>query len=238
MKNKVVMIVLLVIGMGSIASAEDIFISIIKKQEQKKSSRWTLSGWLEQKERNRLMDQWLAANTNETFHEFAFSLGNTAYDTKIDDVDQNNQKKYNDFEVYYFYEWLGLNYKMKQQATDDSINDIQLKVRILGSSQQSTHINLNFGQSKLKNSTAEYKFMSYGIDFDFYILDWIGLSSNYTVYPIEEVGGQELELRSSRYGLFIESGVIRLFGNIYSEKRKYSSEEERSGLETGVMFSF
>ena len=43
--------------------ADDVYTFIVKKQEEKKASHWTLSDWLATRDRMRLMDMWLAIHT-------------------------------------------------------------------------------------------------------------------------------------------------------------------------------
>src|SRR5690606_14405391 len=56
----------------SAAHAEDVYEFVIRKQKQKESSRWTLEGWLAQRDRMRLMDLWLALHSPSPYE---FYLG-------------------------------------------------------------------------------------------------------------------------------------------------------------------
>jgi hypothetical protein len=61
-------LLLLVFSFATFAQ-EGTYEVIIRKQEAKKSSRWTLASWLLLKENMRLQDQWLAMNSSSTILE-------------------------------------------------------------------------------------------------------------------------------------------------------------------------
>lgn len=66
----------LILGVGflsvSVSRADDVYQIVIKKQEEKKKTRWSLQEWLETRDRMRLMDLWLAMNSPSPYE---FYLG-------------------------------------------------------------------------------------------------------------------------------------------------------------------
>ena len=44
-------------------------VTVNKKQEEKTKARWTLAEWLAQKQRNQMMDLWLAQNSHSSPYE-------------------------------------------------------------------------------------------------------------------------------------------------------------------------
>src|SRR6185295_348306 len=63
---------LLAIGLGANAQADEIYTFVVKKQEQKAKTRWSLSDWLETRDKMRLMDLWLALHSPSPYE---FYLG-------------------------------------------------------------------------------------------------------------------------------------------------------------------
>ncbi|MEK6580021.1 MAG: hypothetical protein AABZ55_12400, partial [Bdellovibrionota bacterium] len=45
------------------ALADEVYTFVVKKQEEKQKSRWSLSEWLDTRDRMRMMDLWLALHT-------------------------------------------------------------------------------------------------------------------------------------------------------------------------------
>src|ERR1043165_618932 len=57
------------------ARADEVFTFIIKKQEQKEKSRWSLQEWLDTRDRMRLMDLWLAIHSPSPYGFFVGGAG-------------------------------------------------------------------------------------------------------------------------------------------------------------------
>jgi hypothetical protein len=73
------LVLLLIVSSLATAPAEAeewLFSGVVRRQEEKKKSRWSLAEWLKTKERMKWMDQWLALHTPSPFE---FYLG-TAYE--------------------------------------------------------------------------------------------------------------------------------------------------------------
>ena len=67
-------------GQGSLAY--DFNSDIRKKQEAKDAKRWSLSEWLAQKSRNKLMDAWLGYNKPSPY-EFFFSVDTSSLEQEV-----------------------------------------------------------------------------------------------------------------------------------------------------------
>ena len=75
---------------------EGVYTVIIKKQQEKKSTRWTLSDWLATKKRMALMDQWLALNTKTTLFEARLggSMGDVEETTAESPISKKQTSRY------------------------------------------------------------------------------------------------------------------------------------------------
>src|SRR3954466_11936312 len=62
------------LGLAAHAQADDVYTFVVKKPEEKAKTRWSLSDWLETRDKMRLMDLWLAIHS-PTPYEFFLSGG-------------------------------------------------------------------------------------------------------------------------------------------------------------------
>src|SRR3954462_12820239 len=61
---------MLALGLAANAQADEIYTFVVKKQEEKAKTRWTLSDWLETRDKMRLMDLWLAVHSPTPYEFF------------------------------------------------------------------------------------------------------------------------------------------------------------------------
>src|SRR5690606_27714703 len=118
----------------------------VKKQEQKKASRWSLNDWLAQKERNRLMDLWLAKNSHQSFYEFfleARSLNYGQYESSTPSS-MVNRNSYSGAVAAYA-GVAGLRAEFESDTESRSAWSGSINLRLFGRALQDTHINLEYG---------------------------------------------------------------------------------------------
>src|SRR5271170_4050109 len=75
------------------AQADDVYTFVVKKQEDKDANRWSLSQWLETRDKMRLMDLWLAIHSpspyefyvggNYEFGRFSDSYSYNGWDVTV-----------------------------------------------------------------------------------------------------------------------------------------------------------
>jgi hypothetical protein len=215
-----------------------------QKAESKRSSRWTLQEWLEQKDRNRMMDLWLFMYKPSPY-EFFIQGSVDQYDLKTDGVKINGYRSYSGAAAFYAM-ILGLEVQYENN-TPEGYQDLAglINVRIAGNAVQSTHLSLNYG-SKRKTISAqniEFNQQFAGADLDLYVNKGVGLHYNYRYYfPTTESTLGSVTGYRSEAGIFFDVDFVRFYGNWYSDffntTTPASQSNERTGVQTGLRFYF
>lgn len=203
---KVLLLCLVSFAYSTSAYSDNVYVVIQKQQEKKKQSRWSLGEWMIQERKIRLMDQWLALNTNEIGAEWKLFYSNLNFE-RDDSNDTLNGSKYG---LELFYGFLGVKYEEINMDEERLLKNTSIQLKLLGSSQQSTHFNVHYGiSSSSKDSNPKASF--YGYSGDLYFYGGFGYSFLYEEYSAdsktESVYYDALRRENS---LFIESGFIRL----------------------------
>ncbi len=213
-----------------------IFVSIIPNQalaefkfekvEKKTISRWTLQEWLEQKNRNRLMDQWLMMNTPSPY-EFSIQLTNLNFTTSEITNDlasapsANHTANFVDFIAYASFVGLEYQYHILDQ-TNSKDKNILFHIRLLGSADQSSHFTISLGQRQKEFSTIGTPQRSQYLtqaDLTFYFNHHFGfkvLARDYLAIKSDPTWG-DLKGQQQEAHLFIDFNALRVFGGIYLE---------------------
>lgn len=195
-------------------SQEEVYTVIIRKQEVKKQSRWSLADWLATKRRISLMDQWLALNTESNIFEFVLDYSKFTFDEETSTTEKEYNSDVGKLKMYVTF--LGLELEGDQNKSEIETRKLNLSARILGSSAQTTHINLLFGKKWFNTRTyGDHAPLFYGIDGDLYILNFLGLSGSFEKNKKKTTSDYELSAEQSRYGAFLELWFLRF----YYEKR-------------------
>jgi hypothetical protein len=219
-----------------------------KKAEAKEGKRWTLQEWLEQKERNRMMDLWLAMYAPSPYEYFLSgsyqSYENTASTQPATSEVQSSYRSSSGSVGAYAY-LMGLQVEYENNI-EESFNDLSgsLNLRVLGNAVQGTHLILNYGQ-RTRNATGQETLRQQfaGADLDLYLMRSFGLHGHYRGYlPTSDSFGDITGSRSEA-GAFIDFGALRVFGNWFSEKLEMSKSgiierTGRTGVQSGLKFFF
>lgn len=218
-----------------------------EKAEKKAGSRWTLKDWLEQKERNQMMDLWLGMYAPSPY-EVIFSVSQQAYDTSINNPETRTAHKslQGSFAFYALILGLEANYENNiEEQFQDSTG--LLNLRIIGNANQGTHLNVFYGLRKhTDNAGTEIIQQLVGTDIDLYIEKHIGLHFNYKHFLPNNEGSLLGEVTGQRTegGAFFDIGFVRFFGNYYQETFNNKPEataridRTRLGYHYGLKFYF
>tara|TARA_B100001248_G_scaffold241870_1_gene208898 strand:- start:7507 stop:8349 length:843 start_codon:yes stop_codon:yes gene_type:complete len=230
LENMKYIFVLILLFVSQIAHSQVILENLRQKQEKKEASRWTLAGWLAQKERIQMMDYWLAMNTKDD--PFEFSIG-----ADSGDLDQSRSQgtstsessedslQYN-FTAYASIIGIEGRWIDNEEAYEGS--DISLHLRLLGASQQNTNINLEVGQyvrtlDIFTFQDEEFKTTFYGGSLTLYLIKYFGIKGRY--YQIQEdTSDNQVEISGSRteFEAFIDYSFVRVYGQLYQEEMDFS----------------
>jgi hypothetical protein len=219
-----------------------------KSSEAKAAKRFSLQEWLENKDRRGMMDMWLAINT-PTPYEFMLGGSLLQYDlvSTTNNISSAQRFKSYDGQIHAYANIVGITAQY-QNNNEDGYNDVtgQFNLRIFGTSTQSSHITLHYGLRTRTAANGSYRLnqMYPSVTLQIYLMKLFGIYGNYRSYmPTSEsfygdTTGDELNA-----GIFIEYGILRVFGNYYNERQnsKLNNLEttlDRKGTKIGLQFHF
>ncbi len=222
-----------------------LFDQAYKKQADKQKSRWTLESWLEQRDRNRMMDLWLAINSSSPY-EYYLGVDYKSYTSDVNfPVSTNEYQSYRGYFAAYAY-IVGLEYQYENNTQENYFDHTGIfHFRLLGNAAQSTNITLQAGlrshHSQIYDSILRQSFA--GASATFYLLKKFGITGLYRQYfpYLDATAG---EITGDRYegGAFIEFDFLRVYGTYFDEtlnfKSTIESEQRRRGIESGIRFYF
>lgn len=224
-----------------------------KKAESKEGKRWTLTEWLEQRNRNYLMDLWLGMYAPSPYE---FYLGGTylTYEKTTSTTPQTTpdikiSPRSSTVSVGAYALVMGLVGEYENNV-EEGYNDLlgSLNIRILGNAVQGTHLILNYGlrTRNIDNSVNQTRLNQQfaGADLDLYVNKFFGLHGNYkSFFPYTEAVFGETKGSKTEAGVFIDFGSVRIFGNWYNEKQdsllnSATTHSETTGIQSGLKFFF
>jgi hypothetical protein len=199
-----------------------------KSIEKKSAERWTLQEWLNQKDRNRLMDQWLMMHT-PTPYEFVLEVNSLDYEVSISDI--KTQYKTIAGSLTAYASIVGLEFKNNNNFSEAFIDNTSLfHIRILGSADQSSHLTLSLGQRsrKYEDPTLPLRNQYLGqVDLTLYFNKHFGFNylhrSYYPLLGHSEWGDLNGSLQN--FYLFIDFAALRVFGGAFLEKETQTLSE-------------
>lgn len=232
------------------AQLEDTYEVIVKKQQEKKTSRWTLQEWLALKERNRWTDLWLAQNSHSSFYEFFLegrALNYGQYESSTPEKLTNQNAYGGTFAAYAGVVGLRGGYESFAENQSNWIGSFN--IRLFGRALQDTHINLEYGLTgtSLTDKDAQTYFQNqFGrVSTNIYLTRSFGLEGEYSkILPASNSSHRTLQGESSKAGIFIDFSFLRVFGNWRKDFRHIDGgglprlEEFKEGFGGGIRLYF
>lgn len=217
-----------------------------QKTEKKAVQRWTLQEWMQQKERNRWMDQWLQMHTPTTY-EFALELQSMSYTVVSDDLRPQHKTVSGSFTAYATL--VGLEFQNINNASEGIIDNTGLfHMRLLGAADQGSHLTMSLGQQTRHYNNANLPNRSQylgQIDFTIYFNQHFGFKLLHKgFYPLKDdpdFGDVNGYFQSAC--AFIDFAALRVFGGAYIEKEtkllnKHTSHRNIEGAHAGLRLYF
>jgi len=219
-----------------------------KSSEAKAAKRFSLQEWLENKDRRGMMDLWLSINT-PTPYEFMIGGSLLQYDQNSASNTITTTQKYKSYDgEFHAYATLVGVTGQYQNNTEEGFNDItgQFNLRIFGTSAQSSHITLHYGLRTRTAQNGSYRLNQLypAITLQIYLTKLFGIYGNYRNYsPITENFYGNTTADELNAGIYIEYGILRIFGNYYNERQNsmlnnIDTTLERKGTKIGLQFHF
>ncbi|MCC7440392.1 MAG: hypothetical protein IT285_02095 [Bdellovibrionales bacterium] len=190
------------------AQAEDVYEFVVRKQEKKQKSKWSLADWLDTRDRMRMMDLWLAMNSPSPY-EFHLG-GDYAFVTPVGGSQVSGIN--GQFGAFASIFGLQLDYS---NVEDAAYWQALFQLRVFGFQAQGTNITLQGGlRSHLSGPAEGARSPMFGVTTNFYLARYFGLEGlfqhRYTSTPnnsSSRYGGQDWGA-----GAFIDFKFLRLYG--------------------------
>ena len=208
------------------ARADEIYTFVVKKQEEKQSTRWTLAEWLKTRDRMKLMDLWLALHS-PTPYEFYLG-GSTAFGDKLAGGHYTAWKA----EAAAFASIFGLSFQ--REFTPISRTLALFNLRIFGYNDQATNITLEAGLRSQSRPTS-FRSAAGGARMSIYIGKFFGIDGLWRHYfgAAPNALGQSFSGNRFEGGAFIEYKFLRIYGKYFTE-----NVQANSGSEWGARLYF
>jgi hypothetical protein len=196
---------------------------LFKRAQDRAATRWTLQEWLATKDRNRMMDMWLAMNTRSSPYE---AMVGAAYKSTREGVGTAGEQSYTSADGYVtaHASIVGLTFEYENNVKDN-FNDVNamFNLRVFGNSIQSTYLAFHYGQrtrtftSAIPSSSFKNQFGQ--VSLQLYITKYFGVDGFYRSYIPAIEGGLNQEMRGnlSEAGVFIDFKALRVFGSWYQD---------------------
>lgn len=239
------------------AQIEGTYQVVIKKQEEKKRSRWSLADWLALKQKNQLMDLWLAKNSHSSPYEFFLDVRSTSY-SRLASVDgqptggaidsESSHKNYGATLAAYA-GIAGLRAHYAGDSENRSVWAGSFNLRLFGRALQDTHINLAYGLRGMTLNTGQagetFQNQFGSVSLNLYLTKYFGLEGSYQrILPAQSDLDRSVEGEEASAGAFIDFGFVRVFGEWNQEFLRYDgggqadASEVRHGFGGGLRLFF
>lgn len=222
-------------------------VTIDKKQEEKRKSRWTLEEWLAQKQRNQMMDLWLAKNSHSSLFEFFLEGQAINYNSSDGHggPSANDNAYQGTFAAYAGIAGLAGGYEGDGEDRTKWFGSFNL--RIFGRAIQDTHVNIDYGLQglTLKNTGEYFQNQAGGVSLDLYLTKQFGVQGAYHhILPGASNQDRSMDGENEQAGVFIDFGAMRVYGCWRKEFLRFNggalpnSSEFREGFGGGLRLFF
>lgn len=215
----------------------------IQRAERRENKRWTLKEWLEQKDRNRMMDMWLSMNAPSPFEVMlGGSYNSIQTQTNPGGAGANKFTSYQ-ATLSTYAQFVGLTAEYENN-TQEGFNDLSglFNLRLVGNSIQGSYFAVHYGQ-RTRNITTNQVRLSQQLaqsSLQLYLTKYFGFDGLYRHYlSINEPTLGDVSGNLAEAGAFIDFKNFRIFGSWYNETTIYNNSgvetnTNRTGIKTGL----
>lgn len=200
-------------GASAPARADDTYTFVVKKQEEKAKSRWSLQEWIDTRDRMRMMDLWLALHSPSPYE---FYLGGA---WQVGELSSGGRYNGLDLQAAAYASIFGLEFQ-RESGLDTRYTGL-MHLRVFGFHYQATHIRLEGG---LKHEDAggglAFRNALAGVGVAVYLGKHFGLDGLYRHAFDSTPNAAGLAFGGDRFegGAFIDFSFLRVFGKYLYEK--------------------
>lgn len=224
-------------------------VDFTQRAANREKGRWSLTEWMEMKNKNRIMDMWLSMNSPSPFE---FSLAGFYSSHKTETKDSGVGSSYNSFsgEFSAYAQLVGLTAEYENN-TEENYHDLSgmLNIRLLGNSIQNTAFTISLGQRTRDSSgntpnRFDQQFAQGALQL--YLTKYFGLDGKYRHFlttTTDALGSVDGNIATA--GLFLDFNAIRIFGEWYKENQKSKLPAaasdtviDRVGIRSGIKIFF
>jgi hypothetical protein len=241
-KIKNICVGLLILTLGSAwsfpSARADIIQIVVKKNEEKEKSRWSLAQWLETRDRMRLMDLWLALHTPSPY-EFYFGL-----DYRLDGpTGAGITLQFGAFASIFGLHLERFGEKSDVFAYPGSTLTGLFKLRLFGYQNQGTNWTLETGYQSEANQSGSFRNFVLGSSLTVYLARFLGVDFlyRYALPPGATAMGTEYGGHRIEGGLFLDYAFFRIFGKYQHFIRNFptsGTSDTAGGLALGFKILF
>ena len=210
-----VVVMFLLTGCSS-ARADEVYTFVVKKQEAKSQNRWSLSEWLETRDRMRLMDLWLALHSPTPYE---FFLGTdyswNQWSGTGSDQTQGSVRVMGAAYASIF----GLEFERSFSPVSEWVGTFDF--RFFGYHVQSTHMTFQLGLRSQDSSGTSVRNAFLGLESSIYFGKFFGLHAlyrNYLTSPPNLTGGDFYGWRGELGG-FVDFNFVQVYGTFFREQQ-------------------
>ncbi len=211
----------------------------------REAKRFTLQEWLANKEKNRMMDLWLNMNSDSPY-EFIIggNLNTYSLDTTARSFTQTQNYKNISADFSAYAEIVGLTAEYTNNS-EENYNELlgMFNLRLFGNTMQGSHWSLHYGL-RTRQSEHIYRLNQQfaASTLQIYLTKHFGIESQYRYFfPVTENYYGDTKGDSTSVGVFIEYGIVRIFGKWFQEKQESFKDDLktnsiRTGTQVGLRF--
>lgn len=201
-----------------------------KGASAREAKRFNLYDWMEQKNRNQVMDMWLSMNTPSPY-EFMLGINMNSY--SLDNGVNPSQKfKAYEGELHAYATLVGLTGEY-QNNTEEKFKDTtgMINLRLFGETLQGTHLTVHYGLRTRTDSVGAYRLNQQFAagTLQLYLLKYFGLYGNYRQFvPVTESYYGDTNGHMTTTGVFIDFASLRIMGSYFKDNQN----SIKNGIET------
>lgn len=221
------------LGVSSQASAQ-VLVIFPERQKERKSSQWTLAGWLETKKTIAAQDAWLARHTNkvpiDVTYGFDVRSGQMGHELDISILGFGAHVRY----------LQGMNY-LREQATPELSaqnkgGELGFQLRLFGGNPQNTSLTVkgvyeyNQLYSLASGFTGAYGGYAVAPELQIYFAPWLGVRGEWRKrFSQKRITARGAHVTGNGYFLvaFLEMGSVRFEGGV--ENRGWEFTDDAGG---------
>lgn len=235
--KKLIALIFLSFSLSTVAQIEGVYTVIIKKQEEKQKSRWTLADWLTTKKTIALQDQWLALHSSENWFEFILDYAGGEVEEVADGTE--TRMDLNQWGAALYVKFFGVEYNSGNYSKFYDSSDFRMNLLILGSSVQSTHIRAFYGKRDYSyENYSSYKQNFWGAHFSLYLMSFLGVETEFTKYKKANAENEFFTSEGERreFGAFIDIWMLRLYATKFRERMIFRGSQLKKTTVDGTLF--